>query len=63
MCFWDGHTAWIQVALQPMHASVWHRHNVEYLDLGGEGYSFPQDHRSWRLRYHVRPQVEGRFAV
>ena len=40
MCFWDGHTAWIQVALQPMHASVWDRRNVEYLDLGGEGYSF-----------------------
>ena len=39
-CFWDGHTAWIQVALQPMHASVWDRRNVEYLDLGGEGYSF-----------------------
>ena len=23
-----------------MHASVWDRRNVEYLDLGGEGYSF-----------------------
>jgi hypothetical protein len=39
-CIWDVDNAWIQVELQPMNPSVWDRGRVEYLDLGGPGYTF-----------------------